>query len=58
DGSKVLFSFLPASALRVRQVLEQYGFLILIVFIMSFSQVLTPIMKFFVDLFVGGGPRF
>ncbi|PIZ94448.1 MAG: site-2 protease family protein [Candidatus Magasanikbacteria bacterium CG_4_10_14_0_2_um_filter_41_10] len=58
DGSKLLFAFLPSNAMRVRQVLQQYGFLILIVFIMSFSSILSPVIQFFVNLFVGGGPRF
>ncbi|HBB38088.1 MAG: hypothetical protein UV82_C0002G0076 [Candidatus Magasanikbacteria bacterium GW2011_GWD2_43_18] len=58
DGSKVLFAFLPASAVRVRQVLEQFGFLILIVFIMTFAHILTPVIQFFVNLFVGGGVGF
>ncbi|PIR76774.1 MAG: site-2 protease family protein, partial [Candidatus Magasanikbacteria bacterium CG10_big_fil_rev_8_21_14_0_10_42_10] len=57
DGSKLLFAFLPSNAMRVRQVLQQYGFLILIVFIMSFSSILSPVIQFFVNLFVGGGPR-
>ncbi|OIO19793.1 MAG: site-2 protease family protein [Candidatus Magasanikbacteria bacterium CG_4_9_14_0_2_um_filter_41_10] len=58
DGSKLLFAFLPSNAIRVRQVLQQYGFLILLVFIMSFSSILSPVIQFFVNLFVGGGPRF
>ena len=54
DGSKLLFALLPAHAVQIRQVLHQYGFLILIVFIMSFSHVLIPFIQFFVNLFTGG----
>jgi len=53
DGSKVLFTFLPASAVRLRQILQQYGFLILLVFIMTFAHLLTPVIQFLVNLFVG-----
>lgn len=55
DGSKVLFAVLPDNADRLRQILQQYGFIILIIFIMSFSHILTPFIKFFVNLFTGGG---
>ncbi len=55
DGSKVLFAMLPDNAVQLKQILQQYGFLILIVFIMSFSHILTPFIQFFVNLFVGGG---
>ncbi len=55
DGSKVLFAVLPDHAMKLKQILHQYGFLILIVFIMSFSHILTPFIQFFVNLFVGGG---
>ncbi len=55
DGSKVLFAILPDNAVQLKQILQQYGFLILIVFIMSFSHILTPFIQFFVNLFVGGG---
>jgi Zn-dependent protease len=58
DGSKVLFAVLPDNAEHIKQILQRYGFLILIVFIMSFSHILTPFIKFFVNLFVGGGVGF
>ncbi len=53
DGSKLLFALLPDSAVALRQNLERYGFLILIIFIFSFSHILHPIMMFFVNLFTG-----
>ncbi len=58
DGSKVLFALLPAHAVQLRQILHQYGFVILIVFIFAFSHVLIPVIQFFVNLFVGSGPLF
>jgi Zn-dependent protease len=53
DGSKVLFALLPDNAVQVRGLLEQYGFIILIIFIFSLSHILTPFIEFFVRLFVG-----
>ncbi|PIR03016.1 MAG: site-2 protease family protein [Candidatus Magasanikbacteria bacterium CG11_big_fil_rev_8_21_14_0_20_43_7] len=58
DGSKVLFAVLPENAVQIKHILEQYGFLILIVFIFTFSSVLTPIIQFFVNVFTGGGIGF
>lgn len=54
DGSKVLFALLPAQATQIRQMLHQYGFIILLVFIFAFSHVLIPFIQFFVSLFTGG----
>ena len=60
DGSKVLFAFLPAQqAWRWRPVLEQYGFvLLLLVFFVPpggsiGSRILTPILDAFLALLVG-----
>ena len=60
DGSKVLFAFLPAQqAWRWRPVLEQYGFvLLLLVFFVPpggsiGSRILTPILDAFLVLLVG-----
>jgi Zn-dependent protease len=48
DGSKILETFLPASAQPVLAILEQYGFIILMVLIYVgfFSAILSPIMAF------------
>lgn len=54
DGSKVLFAFLPDSLYRLRATLEQYGFIILIVFILMFAQILSPIINVIFSLFTGG----
>ncbi len=60
DGSKVLFSFLPPQvAWRWRPILEQYGFiLLLLIFFVPpgqsiGSRVLIPILEFLFDLLVG-----
>ena len=60
DGSKVLYAFLdPQTAWRVRPVLEQYGFFILLA-ILIFppgnslgSQIISPIIDAFYSLLVG-----
>ena len=53
DGSKVLFSLLPYQMHYVEEVLERYGFLILLVFIFFFADWLVPIIDFFFRLIAG-----
>ncbi|MDD2656973.1 MAG: site-2 protease family protein [Patescibacteria group bacterium] len=55
DGSKVLYAVLPDSMWKVKQVLEQYGFFILIAFVFFFSSALVPVVSFVYSLLVGGG---
>ncbi|EKE06788.1 MAG: hypothetical protein ACD_18C00280G0006 [uncultured bacterium] len=55
DGSKVLYAVLPDSMWKVKQVLEQYGFFILIAFVFFFSSALVPVISFVYSLLVGGG---
>jgi Zn-dependent protease len=52
DGSKVLETFLPDSLQPILAVLEQYGFLILIVlmYLGVFSAIINPIMEFVYSL--------
>jgi Zn-dependent protease len=52
DGSKILDTFLPASMQPVMAVLEQYGFLILIVLMYMgfFSAIINPILRFVFSL--------
>ena len=38
DGSKILYAILPDSMWKVRQILEQYGFFILLIFILFFFR--------------------
>ncbi|OGI65851.1 hypothetical protein A3H53_01070 [Candidatus Nomurabacteria bacterium RIFCSPLOWO2_02_FULL_40_10] len=53
DGSKILFSFLPESAYRVMLFLEQYSFILLIIFIVYFSNYLAPILTFLFKTLTG-----
>jgi len=53
DGSKILFSFLPAQADKFRFILERYGFIILIIFIFFGFTLLVPIMNLLFNLIVG-----
>jgi len=53
DGSKILFSFLPASLNHILLMLEQYSFIVLIIFIIYFSNYLYPILAFLYKLLVG-----
>jgi len=53
DGSKILFSFLPAQADKFRFVFERYGFIILIIFIFFGFSLLVPVMNLLFNLIVG-----
>ncbi len=53
DGSKILFTFLPARMWKLQRNLEQYGFVILLAFIMLFSNRLWPIILFIYKMIVG-----
>ena len=46
DGSKVLETFLPASMQPILEILEQYGFILLMLFIWLgvFSAIITPVI--------------
>ena len=54
DGSKILFSFLPRSLNGVMNFMEQYAFIFLIVFIIYFSHLLSPIIFGAFRLVTGG----
>jgi len=54
DGSKLLYALLPYHLQRdFGAVLEQYGFIILLFFIMFFSGAIYPVVAFLVRLFTG-----
>ncbi|MEK7471593.1 MAG: site-2 protease family protein [Patescibacteria group bacterium] len=53
DGSKILFSFLPESAFDFIIVYEQYSLILLLVFIVFFSDYLYPILAFLFHLITG-----
>ena len=54
DGSKVLMALLPYRYDYVRQILEQYQFVILIAFIFFFWRLVAPIVFVLFKLIVGG----
>ena len=56
DGSKVLFALLPYRWRGVEIFLEQYGFMLLLLFIFFFSQWLAPIIFFSFRLLTGASP--
>ncbi len=53
DGSKILFSLLPTSFVRAVFFLEQYSLILLILFIIFFSNFLSPILSYLFHLFTG-----
>ncbi|MDO8483310.1 MAG: site-2 protease family protein [bacterium] len=53
DGSKILFSFLPSSSYKLISFFEQYSLILLLVFIVFFSDALYPIMIFLFHLITG-----
>lgn len=53
DGSKVLFTFLPHSWDGLRENLERYGFVVLILLFISGLPFLAPLMNTLFTLFVG-----
>ena len=53
DGSKVLFAFLSYRFDHIRQLLEQYGFILLLTFIFFFFQFLRPVIDLLFQLFTG-----
>lgn len=58
DGSKVLFALIPDSLWQVRQALEKYGFIILLLFIFFLFPIIRPVIDFFFFLFTGGAGGF
>lgn len=53
DGSKILFSFLPERAFSFILAYEQYSLILLLVFIVFFSDYLYPILAFLFHLITG-----
>jgi Zn-dependent protease len=53
DGSKILFSIFPQRWQTAELALERYGFIILIIFIFGFSQILIPIVSFLFKTITG-----
>lgn len=53
DGSQILLTLLPYRMDYVRQFLEQYGFILLLIFIFFFFDLLSPLIEFLFSLFTG-----
>lgn len=53
DGSKILFSFLPERAFSFILAYEQYSLVLLLIFIVFFSDYLYPILAFLFHLVTG-----
>lgn len=53
DGSKVLFWLLPTGSVKIRIFLEQFGIVLLLVFIFYFAGVILPIVGFLFHLLAG-----
>jgi Zn-dependent protease len=53
DGSKILFSFLPQRAFSFILAYEQYSLVLLLIFIVFFSDYLYPILAFLFNLITG-----
>jgi Zn-dependent protease len=53
DGSKIFFSFLPERAFSFIVAYEQYSLILLLVFIVFFSDYLFPILSFLFHLVTG-----
>lgn len=53
DGSKILFSFLPERAFSFILAYEQYSLILLLIFIIFFSDYLYPILAFLFNLITG-----
>ena len=53
DGSKIFFSLLPASFYSVIAIIEQYSLILLLIFVVFFSGILSPIIGFLYHLLTG-----
>jgi len=53
DGSKILFSLFPEQAAKMRATMEQWGFMLLLIFIFFFSSILGPIIEFVTRFLTG-----
>lgn len=53
DGSKILYAFLPDSAVGIRNFLDKHGFIILLFFIFFLFELISPIIDWLFRLLVG-----
>lgn len=54
DGSKILLAIIPDSMWQLKEVLQRYGFFILIFFIFYLFPYISPIVAWLTALFTGG----
>lgn len=53
DGSKIFFNLLPRSFNNILRFVESYSFILIIVFIVFFSEYLYPVLEFLFHLITG-----
>ncbi len=53
DGSKILFAILPARFMHIRMKLEQYGFILVLLFVVFFGQLISPVVDLVAKLLIG-----
>ena len=53
DGSKILFAFLPAHLGHIREMLERFGFVLVILFTVLIWKLLLPVILFLFTLATG-----
>lgn len=53
DGSKILFSLLPYHAIGIRENLERYGFLLVVIFVIFLWKFLSPAVGWLFSLITG-----
>ncbi|MBP6859188.1 MAG: site-2 protease family protein [Candidatus Magasanikbacteria bacterium] len=52
DGSKVLYALLPSSAYKIKDFLDKYGFIVLLLFIFFLFELISPIINGLYSLLV------
>jgi Zn-dependent protease len=53
DGSKILYAILPDSARGVRDFLERYSFVLLMVFVFFLFELIAPVIQWIMRLLIG-----
>ncbi|MEX1026793.1 MAG: site-2 protease family protein [Candidatus Paceibacterota bacterium] len=53
DGSKVLFALLPQRYIRIRHTLEQYGFILVLLFVFLFISQISGVVLFLFEQITG-----
>jgi Zn-dependent protease len=53
DGSKIILNLLPSYFDKFRDLVEQYGFILLLIFIVYFSDILSPILRYLFSIVTG-----